>query len=124
MSTDFSIRPVGAPVATPFVKPAPPAAVEAVRTQLPPSQSVTASGATVKVRNDSNAQGDTLSRQVSIDRAADQVVYKVVDSRTSLVVRQFPDEALLRSRAYARALDDARLAALTTRKTGVTNLIA
>ena len=124
MSTDFSIRPVGAPVATPFVKPAPPAAVEAVQTQLPPSQSVTAPDSTVKPRNDSGARNDTLSRQISIDRAADQVVYKLIDSRTSLVIRQFPDEALLRSRAYARALDDARLAALTTRKTGVTNLIA
>lgn len=124
MSTDFSIRPVGAPVATPFVKPAPPAAVEAVQTQLPPSQSVTAPDSTVKPRNDSGARNDTLSRQISIDRAADQVVYKLIDSRTSLVIRQFPDEALLRSRAYARALDDARLATLATRKTGVTNLIA
>jgi hypothetical protein len=32
----------------------------------------------------------------------------VVDNRTSLVVRQFPDEARLRARAYLRALDIAR----------------
>ena len=110
MGTDFSIKPVGAPVATPFVKPAPPAAVEAVQTQLPPDKTVTATDTTVKVRNDSSGQNDALSRQVSIDRAAAQVVYKVVDSRTSLVIRQFPDEALLRSRAYGRALEDVRLA--------------
>lgn len=111
MGTDFSIKPVGAPVATPFVKPAPPAAVEAVQTQLPPDKTVTAADTTVKVRSDTSAQNDALSRQVSIDRAAAQVVYKVVDSRTSLVIRQFPDEALLRSRAYGRALEDVRLAA-------------
>lgn len=111
MGTDFSIRPVGAPVATPLVKPAPAAAVEAVPTQLPPRQTVTASDATDRARNDSSVQDDSLSHEVSIDRAAAQVVYKVVDNRTSLVVRQFPDEALLRSRAYGRALEDARLAA-------------
>lgn len=118
MGTDFNIKPVGAPVATPFVRPAPAAPVEAVQTQLPPSQTVTAADTVVTVRSDSNAQSDALSRQVSIDRAAAQVVYKVVDSRTSLVIRQFPDEALLRSRAYGRALEDARL---TARKQVVTD---
>ena len=33
------------------------------------------------------------------------VVYQVVDNRTSLVVKQFPDQAVLRRRAYFRALD-------------------
>jgi uncharacterized FlaG/YvyC family protein len=33
------------------------------------------------------------------------MVYQVVDNRTSIVVRQFPDEAMLRRRAYFRALD-------------------
>lgn len=120
MGTDFSIKPVGAPVATPFVKPAPQAAVEAVQTQLPAEKTVTAADTVVKVRSDANAQNDAVSRQVSIDRAAAQVVYKVVDSRTSLVIRQFPDEALLRSRAYGRALEEVRLAsrrqALTDRR--------
>jgi uncharacterized FlaG/YvyC family protein len=32
-------------------------------------------------------------------------VYQVVDNRTSLVVRQFPEEAMLRRRAYFHALD-------------------
>jgi hypothetical protein len=37
---------------------------------------------------------------VVIDRAAAEIVYRTVDSRTSLVVRQYPDEARLRARAY------------------------
>jgi len=41
MSTDFSIRPVGAPVATPIAPPVSEAANSAVATELPASQSVT-----------------------------------------------------------------------------------
>jgi len=39
------------------------------------------------------------------DRDAAAIVYQVVDNRTSLVVRQFPEEAVLRRRAYFHALD-------------------
>jgi uncharacterized FlaG/YvyC family protein len=42
---------------------------------------------------------------VVIDRAAASIVYQVIDSRTSLVVKQFPEEAVLRRRAYFHALD-------------------
>ena len=45
------------------------------------------------------------SRQVVFDRAAASIVYQVVDVRTSAVVQQFPDEAVLRRRAYFHALD-------------------
>ena len=55
-----------------------------------------------------HADNDRLSRQVVIDREAAEIVYRVVDNRTALVVRQFPDEARLRARAYLRTLDDAR----------------
>ncbi len=41
MSTDFSIKPVGAPVATPVAQPVSAAADNAVATELPPGQSVT-----------------------------------------------------------------------------------
>jgi len=42
---------------------------------------------------------------VVLDRAANSFVSQVVDNRTSLVVRQFPDEAMRRRRAYSRARD-------------------
>ncbi|HEU4805439.1 MAG TPA: hypothetical protein VFS91_06475 [Nitrobacter sp.] len=105
MGTDFSIKPVGAPVATAVVQPASSAADDAVATQLPPSQSVTAADVSARVRNDPRTSGDTLSRQVIVDRDAASIVYQVVDNRTSLVVKQFPEEAMLRRRAYFRALD-------------------
>jgi hypothetical protein len=89
MSTEFSIRPVGAPAATPVVQ----------------SLSDAASNASVSVRNDPENASDFVSHQVVIDRAAASIVYQVVDNRTNLVVEQFPDEAVLRRRAYFRALD-------------------
>ncbi len=105
MSTDFSIKPVGAPVATPIVQPVREAAHNAVTTELPAAQSVTAADASARARSESDAVTVSISRQVVFDRAAASIVYQVVDSRTSVVVQQFPDEAVLRRRAYFHALD-------------------
>jgi hypothetical protein len=102
---DFSIKQVGAPVAAPAVQPAPGATVDAVATQLPPNQSVTAADVSARVRNEPHGSSDTLSHQVIVDRDAASMVYQVVDNRTSVVVKQFPDEAMLRRRAYFRTLD-------------------
>lgn len=121
MGADFNIKPAGAPVAAPVARPSSPAAQDAVATQLPPSQSVAVSDASLRMGNDAFLDSGGTSQRVSIDRAAAQIVYKVVDNRTSLVIKQFPDEALLRSRAYARALEDARLARPPY---SVTNLMA
>ena len=109
MSLDFSIRPVGAPVATPVAQPpSSEAAGNAVATELPASQSVTVADATAFARNDSQASSDFVSHQAFIDRAAASIVYQVVDSRTNAVVEQFPDEAVLRRRAYFHSLDLAK----------------
>ena len=108
MSTDFSIKPVGAPVITPIVSTAGDAARGAVATQLPPSQSVTVVDVSAGIRNDLQSASDFVSRQAFFDRAAASVVFQVVDGRTDRVVQQFPDEAVLRRRAYFHALDLAR----------------
>jgi hypothetical protein len=107
MSTDFSIRPVGAPAPTPVVPPASQAASNAVPTDLPASQSVTATDANVAVRNDvgNSSDSDFISHQAYIDQASASIVYQVVDSRTDAVVTQFPEEAVLRRRAYFHTLD-------------------
>jgi hypothetical protein len=111
MSTDFNIKPVGAPVAAPMISPASQTAQKAVATELPPSQIVTAPEPTVRVSIDSNAANasqanqTSVKEQVIIDHDAGEVVYQVVDNRTNLVVRQFPEEAALRRRAYFHALD-------------------
>ena len=106
MSADFSIRPVGAPAVTPpVVQPVSQAANNAVATDLPASQSVTAADASVAVRNDVQASSDFISHQAFIDQAAASIVYQVVNEKTDAVITQFPDEAVLRRRAYFRTLD-------------------
>ena len=110
MSTDFNIKPVGAPVAAPIVQPISEAAHHAVATELPASQSVAASDAGARA-SDSGAvrvsisTAASVSNQVVIDRDARAIVYQVVDNRTSQVVKQVPEEAALRRRAYFHALD-------------------
>jgi uncharacterized FlaG/YvyC family protein len=103
MSTDFSIRPVGIPVPAQIVTTSNSAANEAVQTDLPVSQTVAASDASAAVRND--LQNETISRQVVFDQAAASFVFQVVNDRTDAVVNQFPDEAMLRRRAYFHAQD-------------------
>jgi hypothetical protein len=111
MSTDFSIKPVGAPVAAPIVHSVSEAVQSAVATELPAPQSVTAtdagarSAASNAVSISLSSQAVSLSNQVFVDRDAAAIVYQVVDNRTSQVVRQYPEEAVLRRRAYFHALD-------------------
>ena len=117
MSTDFSIKPVGAPVAAPIVQPIREAAKQAVKTELPASSTVTAADAAVAVRYDSNVVSRSRSNQVTIDREAAAIVYQVVDDRTSEVIKQFPEEAVLRRRAYFRTLELAKDAPTRLRAT-------
>ena len=110
MSTDFNIKPVGAPVAAPIVQHVSEAAHNAVATELPPSQSVSAADASARASTDSAAvrvsiSNPSVSNQVVIDRDARAVVYQVIDTKTSQVVKQFPEEAVLRRRAYFHTLD-------------------
>jgi uncharacterized FlaG/YvyC family protein len=113
MSTDFNIKPVGAPVAAPIVQHVSEAAQHAVATELPASQSVAAVDSSAHASTDSaavrvsisNASVSNQSNQVVIDRDARAVVYQVIDTRTSQVVKQFPEEAVLRRRAYFHTLD-------------------
>jgi uncharacterized FlaG/YvyC family protein len=112
MSTDFNIKPVGAPVAAPIVQHVSAAAQHAVATVLPASHSVAAVDSSARASTDSAAvrvsissASASVSNQVVIDRDARAVVYQVIDTRTSQVVNQFPEEAVLRRRAYFHALD-------------------
>ncbi|MDI1265694.1 MAG: hypothetical protein PS018_20805 [bacterium] len=122
MSTDFNIKPVGAPVAAPIVQHVSDAAQHAVATELPASQSVSPVDAGSRAGTDSAAvrisiSSASVSNQVVIDRDARAVVYQVVDNKTSQVVKQFPEEAVLRRRAYFHTLDLTRDAPTRLRAT-------
>ena len=111
MSTDFNIKPVGAPVAAPIVQHVSAAAQHAVATVLPASHSVAAVDSSARASTDSApvrvsiSNASSMSNQVVIDRDARSVVYQVIDTKTSQVVKQFPEEAVLRRRAYFHTLD-------------------
>ena len=104
MSTDFSIRPVGIPAPVQIVTTSNSAANDAVQTDLPVSQTVAASDTSAPARNDLQSN-ESISRQVVFDQAAASMVFQVVNDKTDAVVNQFPDEAMLRRRAYFHALD-------------------
>jgi hypothetical protein len=104
MSTDFSIRPVGAPVPASFQPAVSNAAIAGVPTQLPASQTVTAPDASTTSSNNLPSSSD-LSRQAFFDTAAASVVFQSVDALTGQVVQQFPDDATLRRRTYFHSLD-------------------
>jgi hypothetical protein len=50
----------------------------------------------------------TRANHAMRDRDPRMTVCEVIDNRTSLVPRQFPDQQVLRRRAYDRALQQAR----------------
>lgn len=112
MSTDYMIKPVGAPVAAVMTRPAPEAVREAVPTQLPPDKTVTAapgvSHVNISPANYQQVDSDRISKGVIIDRDTRDIVYVSVDKTTNQVINQYPEETRLRTRAYLRALDAAK----------------
>lgn len=113
MSTDYMIKPVGAPVAVAITRPAPEAVREAVPTQLPPEKTVTAapgvSHVNVSPANYQQVDSDRISKGVIIDRDAAEIVFVSVDRKTNQIINQYPEETRLRTRAYLRAMDTAKM---------------
>jgi hypothetical protein len=95
---------VGIPAPAQIVTTSNAAANDAVQTDLPVSQTVAAGDAAAPARNDL-PRSENVSRQVVFDQAAASFVFQVVNDRTDAVVNQFPDEAMLRRRAYFHAQD-------------------
>jgi hypothetical protein len=100
MDTGVSIRP-NANVAPQSYAPAAVTSPDpATTTDLPATKAVAASNAATETRNDAPA----TAHEVVIDPQTREVIYRVIDVRSRQVVRQVPDEALLRTRAYAQAI--------------------
>src|SRR5262249_5943987 len=86
---------------------------EAVATVLAPAKTITAANTAAASDNDtfsssSSSSSDNYQHTVILDPAAQDLIFRVVDVRSRQVVRQVPEEALLRMRAYARALTDGK----------------
>jgi FlaG protein len=89
-------------------RPASPPVVEAIPTDLSPAKSVTAANTAIATSNNGRNNPTNYQNMVVIDPATREVVFRVVDSRSGQVVRQIPDQALLRMQAYTRALDEGK----------------
>ena len=104
MDTGLTIRPVTGVAAADYVRPSSAPAQHAVATELAPAKTVSIAPNVSSIRQDALAAQDAQSRVTLIDPATRDVVLRVIDSRTHQVIRQVPEQALLRMRAYARAL--------------------
>jgi len=84
---------------------------QAVATELSAAKTVTAAETVLAARNtpyNPSASSDLFQRSVILDPVTQDLIFRVVDVRSRQVVRQVPDEALLRMRAYARALAEGK----------------
>jgi uncharacterized FlaG/YvyC family protein len=115
MDTGLNIRPVQAPSFA-SVRPQPAAERQITRTELPEVQSVQAAQKTESVAFEEQDKQSQLRAQISAaiedrssqpnrtverDTASQELVFRTVSPETGRVVSQFPDEAILRQRAYA-----------------------
>ena len=109
MDPGLTIRPTGTVAPMSYVRPEAAPVREAVATELTAARSVTALADTTAPRNDlaraAYAQ-PTQAREIVLDPHSREVIYRVVDVRSGRVVRQVPDEAIMRLRAYNRAIAD------------------
>ena len=91
------------------------AAAGAVRTELPVESAVQQVNEVEAVRFEPSdgareraaldrALRETIARRIDIDPKTREVVHQTVNRETGEVLRQVPDEALMRLRAYAREM--------------------
>ncbi len=83
---------------------APTPVAEAVTTDLAPPKTVSAANTALAARNDTSTSSDLYQHTVLLDPATQELIFRTIDVRSRQVVRQIPEEALLRMQAYAHAL--------------------
>jgi len=107
MDSALSIRPTPT-VAEAQVRPEMPPVRSAVPTTLAPSRSVAAAPDSSRSSGYDPAHNPVpqpdVTREIVLDPQTREVIYRVIDVRTGQVERQTPDEALLRLKAYIKAL--------------------
>ncbi len=102
MDSGLTVRPAGVAAQTAGVRLDAAPVRDAVPTSLAPAQSVTAASKPLEVR----AEDTSHVRKIILDAQSREVIYQVLDESSGRVVRQIPEEATLRLRAYIRAIAD------------------
>ena len=94
------------------------ASAGAVKTQLAPEAAVQQAGKTPPVQFAPNegadfrasldlAMREVVERNITVDPKTRELVFQTISKETGEVVRQVPDEAMLRLRAYVREMREA-----------------
>jgi uncharacterized FlaG/YvyC family protein len=105
MDSGLTVRPAAVTAQSPGVRLDAAPVRDAVRTDLAPAQSVTAAAKPTETRLDNSESADQSQvRKIVLDAHSREVIYQVLDAGSGRVVRQIPEEATLRLRAYVRAL--------------------
>lgn len=105
MDAAITIKPAATIAASAPSRPDPAPVRQAVATELAAPKAVTAANDAARAPG-ADLQKTNLTREIFIDAQMREVIFRVIDERSRRVVRQVPDEALLRMRAYNKALDD------------------
>lgn len=107
MDTGLTVRPTGIAAQPSGVRLDAALVRDAVPTSLPQAQTVAAAAKPTETRNDagpSDAADSSYVRKIILDAHSREVIYQVLDQDSGRVVRQIPEEATLRLRAYVRAI--------------------
>lgn len=123
MDTGNIARPQQAANVAPVPRTEAPAAVAGVKTELRVEQSVRQAGESEASRFETRpglssqvaldtAFREALDRDIVVDEDTHSLVYQTIDEKTGEVIRQLPDETMLKLRAYVRDLAEARSARL------------
>ncbi len=115
MDTGLNVRPVQTSTFAP-VRAEPPPQRQVVSSELPEAQAVQAVAEAQPVTVDQTDQQQKLTavlntaidqmiparqKKVQRDEATQELVFQTINTETGTVVAQFPDDAILRQRAYA-----------------------
>jgi len=106
MDSGLTVRPAGISAQATGVRVEAPPVRDATPTNLAPPQTVTASSKANETRQDPVQTGTSdpsYVRKIILDAHSREVIYQVLDAKSGRVVRQIPEEAMLRLRAYNRA---------------------
>lgn len=100
MDSGLTVRPITSAAQSNGVRLDPGPVRDAVPTALSAAQSVTPALKSIEAR----AEDTSHVRKIILDAHSREVIYRVLDADSGRIVRQIPEEATLRLRAYIRAI--------------------
>jgi uncharacterized FlaG/YvyC family protein len=106
MESGLTIQPTTNVLQTSVAASTPTQTQHAVESDLSSAKAVQATQNVAPANNNAARAEDLFRHDIIIDPQSREVIFRVIDVRSRQVVRQVPDEALLRLRAYARAIAD------------------